>query len=167
MTRPLTERRAADRTIMAAKIIDLAKAFPGVTVALPPADSIPPRRVEVFIEGPRGLCVWIDFDGQSRQPDCYCMPWYISSDSDARLSDHFGRLAGASVNPHHFAKCTAFAEGFDELCRRLSDCLAAACDGSAFDPEREAAMIAKNGTAAERSARWAEWFAQTQPSPGV
>lgn len=154
---PLTERRKADRAKMAQEIADLAPTMGANAVINPEGYSaVAPRRVTVAIRAARGLRVDIDFDGETSIPDRHIVSWCIATDSDARLSDKFARYG--SINPYHFGKATCFADGFDALCLAVEYGLECARDGSAFDAEREAAAIAKDGTAAEREARWAAYF---------
>ena len=108
----------------------------------------------VYIDGPRGLRVSIDFDGRSPQPDVYVISWNISTDSDAKFANGFAE----SINPHHWSKATDLAYGFDQLSYIVRNRLRQAENGCAFDAEREARYIAANGTAAERKARWAAYF---------
>lgn len=157
MTNTLTERRKADRSKMADALASLARAQ-GATVAVEPEGSCAyrPHRIVVRVEAARGLRVAIDFDGKSCQPDVHVMSWNFDLSSDARLSDRFARLG--SINEYHHRKATYVAHGFEALCFALEFGLTLARDGTAFDVDREAAAIAKDGTAAEQNARWQPYF---------
>ncbi|HDZ74085.1 MAG TPA: hypothetical protein ENH55_15270 [Aurantimonas coralicida] len=152
----LTEKRKSDRAVMASRLAASAESF-GAQVTIEPegSSSISPREVFVSIRGARGLSVTIDFDGRSVQPDIHVVAWHMALDSDACLSDRFG-----NVNPVHFHKSTAVAEGFDALLAVIARGLIMARDGTAFCPKREAQQVAKNGTAADRAARFAVWRAE-------
>lgn len=150
-----TERRKADRAKMAQELADLAiecGASARIEEAWPGGSD--PRCTMVYIDGPRGLRVSIDFDGRSAQPDVYVISWNISTDSDAKFANGFAE----SINPYHWSKATDLAYGFDQLAHIVRKRLKAAADGPAFDAEREARYVAANGTAAERGARWAAYF---------
>lgn len=124
----LTESRSADRKTMADALVILAtqRGWKSET------EQLQPTELCVRLEGPRGLRVWIEFDGRSPQRDVHCMPWHISH-GGARLSEAFGSAMGASVNPHHRAKCTTFAQGFDALYAAVEEGMIMADNGSAFE----------------------------------
>lgn len=121
----LTERRKADRAVMAAAVAALA-AECGATATIEPM-PLNPRGMFVRIEAPGGLSVAPDFDGYSRQPDVYVVSWYLPC-SGRRLSEDFL----ASVNPYHRRKATAVVYDFESLCAHLRAGLAMARDGSAY-----------------------------------
>lgn len=157
----LTETRKADRAKMAKLLAARALAAGAVRAEIKPEtgdrdDHIYRRCTRVAIEAARGLQVGVSFDGDTPQsrPDTHVLSWHMSLDSDARLADVFGYGA---VNPYHHCKATQVAYGFEALCETVCAILAKAADGSAFSPEREAAAIAKDGTAAERRARFRAW----------
>lgn len=147
----LSEKKKADRAKMAEIVRALAVEM-GCTAEIEdqPYGDISPRMIMVRIRTERGLKINIDFDGQSCQPDIHVMSWHMSTRVDTCLSNAFG-----DINPHHFRKSTDVAYGFDHLIRILSRKLEMARNGTAYDLEREARMIAKDGTAAEREARFA------------
>jgi hypothetical protein len=153
----LTERRKADRAKMATIIAEIAREY-GATAEIKPegSTSYRQRRIMVKIVAQRGLCLNLDFDGQSVQPDIHVMSWHFNTDTDTCLSDKFGVLG--SINPYHFRKATYIGEGFKDLCFALRYGLELAQNGEAFDEDREVAAIAKDGTAAERAARWNAYF---------
>ncbi|MCY0148327.1 hypothetical protein OEG84_11545 [Hoeflea sp. G2-23] len=152
----LTETRKADRLKIATQVcnlldrlkIDHAWTREGFVEGYPKAHRI-------SVNAPRGLDLGIKIDGESCQPNVYVLCWHISSKVDTCLADRFG-----DINPHHFSKLTAVAYGLDGLLSHLEQKLLMALDGSAFDDERETAAIAKNGTAADRNARFAQWCAE-------
>lgn len=153
----LTERRKSDRAKMADAVADIAREY-GATATIEPegSNSISPRRVMVRIEAQRGLCLNLDFDGQSCQPDIHVLSWHFNHDTDACLSDRFASFG--SLNRFHFRKATHVAYGYTNLIAMLEHCLDLAQGGEAFDLDREAAAIAADGTAAERNARWNAYF---------
>lgn len=149
----LSVSRARDRAIMAQRVADLAQSL-GATAEIEPMGD---RELWVKIRAARGLCLTVDFDGDSRQQreGVWVLSWHIATDSDACLDDSFG----GSVNPHHFSKATYIGRGFDGLFGLLGQVELGLCkarDGDAFNAEREAAQVAKNGSAADRAAYWAK-----------
>lgn len=160
----LTERRKADRAKMAEAVRALAVEMGcAATVVDRPYGDMSPQEIVVNIRTDRGLCLGVDFDGQSTQPDVHVLSWHMATDVDTRLSDAFG-----SVNPHHFRKSTDVARGLDQLLDVLRRKLALCRDGSAYSAEREAAMIKKNGmTAAESMAQFAAWRAEEMAKAGA
>lgn len=156
MTR-FTERRKSDRAKMADAVAEIAREY-GATATIEPEGSndICPRRVMIRIEAQRGLCLNLDFDGKSCQPDVYVLSWHFNHDTDACFSDRFASFG--SLNRFHFRKATHVAYGYTALIATLERCLDLAQGGEAFDPDREAAAIRIDGTAKERNARWNAYF---------
>ena len=147
----LTEKRKADREKMAAAVIALATEC-DATAAIDP-DWPGERAIMLEIRAARGLCLNIDFDGDSPQPDVHVLSWHMSTDVDTCFADAFGDL-----NRFHYRKATGVAHGFDELLRSIHTGLTLAASGEAFSAEREAAAIAKAGeTAAQRNSRYDAW----------
>jgi hypothetical protein len=152
-----TERRKADRIKMAAELEKLitecgasfVREDPPYSEGDGPISKAYAQCIRLNVTAARGLLVTVDLDGKSSQPDVHVLSWHIAHDSDARLADVFG-----DINRFHFCKASYVSEGFEALCDDLRDGLEMAADGTAFDAEREAACIAKDGTAAERSARF-------------
>lgn len=144
----LTERRKTDRAKIAEAVRALAVEL-GCTAEIDaaPFGGMSPRMVMVRIRTDRGLQLHVDLDGDSIQPDVHVLSWHMASDVDTRLADAFG-----DINPFHHSKATDVARGTAALLatirRRLEQC----ADGSAYSAEREAAAIAKHGSAAARSA---------------
>jgi len=155
ITMPLTEKRKADRAQMATAVAMLAASLD----AHAEIEEMSPREVWINIRARRGLCLTVDFDGQSCQPDIHVVSWHMASDVDTCFADAFGDL-----NPYHFRKATDIARGFDELCAVLTRGLEMARDGTAFSDERETAHIAEHGAAAAREASFAAWRAELQAS---
>lgn len=152
----LTETRKADRTKMAKKLAEIVSEC-GATcdVREEGLDSYRPRRVMVAIEGARGLCCGIDFDGESCQPNVFVNAWHMSLQTDACMAR--GMFPDGEVNPFHQQKCTTVVHGFDALCEHVRTVLTRAADGRIFDPEKEAQNVAENGTWQERESRFAAW----------
>lgn len=153
-----TEKKKADRAKMAEIVRALAVEM-GCEAEIEdkPYGEISPQMVMVKIRTDRGLKLTIDFDGKSCQPDVHVMSWHMDTKVDTRLADAFG-----DINPYHFCKATDVAYGFDSLIRILSRKLELCRTGAAYSPEREAASIAKDGTAAERAARFAAYRAELE-----
>jgi hypothetical protein len=108
----LSAAKAADRERMAQAVEALADEL-GVAHEREGHNS---REICVKTEL-RGVGVWLTFDGDDSQDKRgeFCLAWCMNYKSEGRLTDAFGILQRASVNPHHRRKCTAFAEGFDDL----------------------------------------------------
>lgn len=150
--------KAKDREVMA-QIVE-AIFVSATSIRSLSIESEGARRIAVRFTHGRGAAVRVEFDGDSRQDRDgeFCMPWHIdSSISDACFDDLFGLSTGGTVNQHHFSKCTAFADGFDDLCERLRQAVAMLDSGEGYSDEREAASIAQHGTWQDRAAQWAKW----------
>lgn len=151
----LTERRKADRAEMARRVIECAKAR-GAGAEIDDIFNGSDRELWVNIRTVRGLCLTLDFDGDSPQPDTHVMSWHMATDVDTCFADDFAVIG--DLNRLHFRKATSFADSFDDLLSTLDRGLALAETGAAFDNAREAAAIALAGeTAAERCARYDAW----------
>jgi hypothetical protein len=151
----LTERRKKDRQTMATKLADIVREN-GAEAEIRERGK---REIIVKIKAARGVCLNVDFDGESWQPDVHVLSWHTSIDSDARFKSY---AFGGSVNQCHRQKATDTAEGFDQLCAVLKLRLRQISNGSVFDLEFEQERIARDGTAAERNAKskaaFAEWI---------
>lgn len=132
-TKPLTEKRAADRKCMADTLQKLVLSLGGNVERT----QITPRCEMLDITGAQGLSAYIDFDGDSSQPDVHVIGWCVRHPSDAKLAPSFG-----DVNPHHHRKATHVAYGFEALRQEIERGLTAAKDGSAFQKPAEAAQEA-------------------------
>lgn len=128
----LTERRKADRIKMADQVVAICWKFGIGATAIPHGECyVGPHATMVKIKGPRGLCLNLDFDGKSGQPDVFVLPWHIRS-GEAKLSLAFEARAG-SVNPYHRQKCTAVAYGFERLIDHLELVFTCVQAGAAFE----------------------------------
>ena len=152
----LSETRKADRTKMATAIAEIV-AECGATCETRPegSDAFSKRRIVVAIEGPRGLCCAIDFDGDSCQPNVFVNAWNMSTRTDACLTRWY--FPNGEVNPFHQRKCTTVVYGFEALCGHVREVLTRANSGTLFDPEKEAKHIAENGTWQEREEQFRKW----------
>lgn len=145
----LSERRKADRAIMAAEVAALCLAAGAACEVTDFATHVygdgsrPTERNRIRCEILKGsLSVNLDFDGSrwNTMPDYFCLAWNVATgDREARLSSRFGIVAGASVNPHHRRKCTAFADGFDDLLGALREAFALVDSREAFEHPQHAA----------------------------
>ena len=119
-----------------AQAVEALCAEMGVQCSRSELNSILPRCIRLDIEA-RGVGVGVEFDGDSYldRSGKFCLAWHTLSGSSVKLSPRFGWVARASVNPHHFGKCTAFAYGFDDLLSQLRDCLLCIQSGAAFQEE--------------------------------
>jgi hypothetical protein len=136
----LTEMKKGDRETMARMVEDLCRRKGATVTRLGPDERGP---AEVVLNITLGEArVTVDFDGSKGRGegrDVYCMPWNTTLGSRARMTSRFGHAVGASVNPHHRAKCTGFADGIDELLDRLESALDSIADGTAFENDVQAA----------------------------
>lgn len=129
MSQELSERRAADRRKMAEAVSALALQY-DCKVERTEGGTYPgPRCIKLGIEAPGGLCVTVELDGNSVQPDVHVLSWHMALGVDARLEP---QVFGGNVNPHHFRKATYVAEGFRDLMFKLESGLALCQDGSAY-----------------------------------
>ncbi len=132
------ETKKADRVKMADEVQALATRYGFPVKRIEPAEGWPGRRcIRLEIETLRGLCVSVDFDGNSSQPDVYVIPWYISGHKDTKISHLFGYVAGGSVNSYHCGKCTAVQRGWDALIDSLESCFEEIQDGIAFQDAKD------------------------------
>lgn len=127
---PLTERRKADRLIMADQVRALAREL-GATVE--DEEPLTPREIRFRINHPGGATIGLDFDGDSTQPDVHVACWNVNLDSPACFSDAFG-----DINPFHFRKSQFVARGLDALLARLKRDLGMLNDGTGYSAERTA-----------------------------
>lgn len=125
MSKVLSERRKADREEMAKGVEALLDEL-GIEHE---REEMGPREIYIRITAPRGLCLTVDFDGDSWQPDVHVLSWHMDMDSDAQLSD---ARFGGNVNPHHKHKATYIAAGYDDLLVKLRRGLELAISGEAF-----------------------------------
>lgn len=124
----LTERRKADRAVMAEHVAQLARSH-GLSAYVTVDEAI--KQASVDLVGPHGLTLIVRFRGNTPQcePDTYVLSWY-GVDEGCRLDPRV--FAAGSVNPHHGHKATEVANGFRELAGLLARRFASIEDGSAF-----------------------------------
>ncbi len=128
MGHELTERRAADRKIIAQMIIDTATAN-GCTATQRPA-PIGLREIWIIVEAPGGAHVTIDLDGDSTQPNVHVWTWNIHHDSEARFGNGWGHDA---VNPFHRRKATHVTHGITETLSIMAADCRGLVDGSRYE----------------------------------
>jgi hypothetical protein len=143
MSKPLSEMRKGDREKMAAAFIALAAEF-GLVVER--RDNPEYREIQLDFRTARGLGVTVEFAGTSCQPDMLCLPWNVHAASgrataQPALSGAFGLEQGASVNPAHFRKCTAFGNGFTDFMGKVRRALEMDRDGTAYSRTRTLELI--------------------------
>jgi hypothetical protein len=136
----LSAAHKADRLVMADKIYEILSACQSAeTKHIRWAGK---RAVAVSFRHDNGMAVTVEFDGDSAQDreGVFCMAWHVSgwyegetyiSHENTQYSEGFGLAMNCSVNPFHRRKCTAFAYGFDDLCRKLTRAVEMFNDGSA------------------------------------
>ena len=120
----LTERKKADRIAMGAALATMAHRY-GAKCEVEELGTGRQHAVFVHITAPGGLEVRLSFEGGSVQPDVHVLPWVSW---ERRLAPDFG----PNVNPHHGAKSTHVAVGFDALLADVARALARAEDGTAY-----------------------------------
>jgi hypothetical protein len=131
MTRELTAMRKSDRETMAKLVIKLATDH----AAEFEQDELP-REIALKIRTLNGLCLRVEFDGGCSAPDTFIASWFMTTDSEAQLSDEFARACKGIVNPWHKQKATSVCYGWTELYTMLQHafyCIYHA--GEAFLPE--------------------------------
>lgn len=128
-TKQLSERRKADRETMATRVMEIAAECGTAAERLGEGDCDARNEAVVKLVAPGGLCLTVDFDGKSIQPDVFVMSWHMHYKSNNLLNEG---TFGGNVNPHHFAKATYIGNGFDDLCVKLRAGLMMCADGSAY-----------------------------------
>lgn len=126
-----SERRKADRAAMVEIVRELAVSEGAeATIEDRPFGDIEPRTIVCRIRAARGLCLTVDLNGDSSQPDVYVLSWHVDykAPDEVKLS----RAYWPSLNTCHFRKATDIAEGFDALCDVLRRRLADIREGKAF-----------------------------------
>jgi hypothetical protein len=123
----LTERRKADRAIMAGTVAELARQYE--LSALVTGEQHGSRQTSVELTGPHGLKLAVRFRGNTPQsaPDTYVLSWHGVKAPWQLWPGTFG-----DVNPYHGCKATDVARGFDALLWLLERRFTAIADGSAF-----------------------------------
>lgn len=128
-TKQLSARRTKDLAEMARRVASLVTTCGATFECTEGGDYPGPRAIQLYVRAARGLCVRVEFDGDSAQPDTHVLSWHMDLESEARLSN---ARFGGNVNPHHMQKATYTACGFDALCERLQFGLELAKSGAAF-----------------------------------
>lgn len=125
----LTERRKADRALMAGEVAELARQY-GLD-NLTTGEQHGSRATSVTVTGPHGLKVNVSFSGISNgnAPDTYILCWH---GVEPRWRLQPGKFW--SVNEYHGHKATDIVHGFTALLALLGRRFAAIEDGSAFIP---------------------------------
>lgn len=156
----LSEKRKADRAKMAAILIE-AMEEAGATCKLTDyANHIYPdgsksswtRRLGIDIEAPGGATIFVDFDGESCQPDVFVQTWQGPRDGKRWLHPRLG-----NVNPHHYSKLNLVCHGLDDLIVSLTQDIVRFADGSGYmtaDDERIVRMRDRH-----REAGW-DWYGE-------
>jgi hypothetical protein len=123
----LTERRKADRALMAGTVAELA-VMHGLSAVVTGEQHVS-RQTSVELAGPHGLKTAVRFRGNTPQsaPDTYVLSWHGVKAPWQLWPGAFG-----DVNPYHGTKATDVARGFDALLGLLERRFAAIADGSAF-----------------------------------
>jgi hypothetical protein len=123
----LTERRKADRALMAGTVAELARQYELSTTVT--GEQHGSRQTSVELAGPHGLKLSVRFRGVTPQStaDVYVLSWWGTEDGWQLNPDGFPR-----VNEYHGHKATDVARGFAELTALLEQRFAAITDGSAF-----------------------------------
>lgn len=137
MSKPLSEKRAADRAKMAKAVEALALELGCKVERREGREVLAPRGVRLNITAPGGLCVGVEFDGDSPQPDVHVLSWHMELHSEAKLEPS---TFGGDVNRHHFQKATYVARGFDDLMFKLDVGLSMCKDGTAYQRAESATV---------------------------
>lgn len=119
--RPLSERRAADRAVMAERLL-VACQEAGATASLLHNG----RRIDVRVHAPGGATIVVDFDGRSGQPDVFVQTWNVERtayNAGVRLRDWEGRAT---------AKRNTVARGFDQLVSMMVSDITAFVSGDGY-----------------------------------
>lgn len=138
MSNNWTERRKADRAKMAKELAArLRDAGATVEVEREGSSFLFPRRILLRISathGTRAATMWVDFDGDTHQPDVHVATW--NTEGRACFSDAMG--AGRHMlNRVHFGKASRVCEGFEALASDLVCDVMRITSGEAFSVERE------------------------------
>lgn len=143
-TTSLTEGRKADRAEMAKRTQELVHRLGCTSTCKHGTEGGYPAMhcIQVRVEAPRGLCVMLEFDKNSWQPDVHVMSWHIPS-MTSKSTLNPAAFGHASVNPYHFQKATSVAYGFDAMYEELERVLSLAVSGEAFrEPAEQAQAVA-------------------------
>lgn len=122
----LREKKSADRKAMAQAVLALAEQH-GVAARV---EYEQPTCIALDLRLPGGLCLHLDFDGRSCQPDVYVLSWHMRYDTDTGL--FVSPAFWPSHNSVHYKKATVVAYGFEDLMASLTRAFQGAADGSAY-----------------------------------
>lgn len=132
----LNENRKADRAAMTKAIQDLVAEY-GFTHETTIEGTGRGERIRIDITTARGLCVAVDLEAKSGQPNVHVLPWHVRwPETETRLDAGFC-VVGGDVNPYHRQKATAVAYGFGQLMTGLRRGFEMVKDGSAFEAPRQ------------------------------
>jgi hypothetical protein len=132
-TGTLTERRKADRALMAGSVAELARQY-GLR-AVVTGEQHGSRETSVNLSGSNGLELTVHFRGDSvqREPDTHVLSWHMRSRADESKGWRLNPAAfSGGINPYHGRKATDVVHGFQALCELLKQRFAAIADGRAF-----------------------------------
>jgi hypothetical protein len=137
----LTVSRAKDREAMAKTVREIFALSPDSDIELRDG-YLSKRSIAIEFRHHLGLAVTVEFDGDSQQDRAgqFCLAWHISGKfvaetytrPESKISEAFGVAMRSTVNQYHHAKCTAFADGFEDLCSKLRAAVAMLNDGTAY-----------------------------------
>jgi hypothetical protein len=130
----LTERRKADRAVMARYVADLARAHGLVAGIVGERPGEQDRTVKVVMNGPHTLGLTVRFQGHSPQcePDTYVLSWHMRPwDDEGKGWELASGFADARTGRHD-TKATDVANGWPELVQLLTRRFEAIQNGSAF-----------------------------------
>lgn len=127
----LTERRKADRAVMAAHVADLARMH-GLTAEVAP--GLGARELCVKLAGPHTLGLTVRFRGDTPQcePDTYVLSWHMRPWADEGKGWAMNPRVFSGVSSYGGDKATEVANGYRELCELLSNRFAHIMGRTAF-----------------------------------
>lgn len=132
----LTERRKADRILMAELTRKLAESL-GATVV--DKEPFRPNQIVFEIHHKGGAYLPLEFCGKSCQPDVHVSCWNVRSDCPTCFADSFADSFDG-INPYHHRKCTVVAHGLNDLLMRLTCDLKKLNNGRGYSKERTEAF---------------------------
>lgn len=125
----LSEKRSDDRRQMAAILEQVITASGATYLRKEGGDYPGPQAIHLKVSTPRGLCVTVEVDGKSIQPDIHVLSWHMPGYPFDELNE---ATFGGNVNKSHLQKATYVAYGFTDLCEQLEKGLLLAVSGEAF-----------------------------------
>jgi hypothetical protein len=129
-TGTLTERRKADRALMAGSVAELARQY-GLR-AVVTGEQHGSRETSVNLSGPHELKLTVHFRGDSVQPDTHVLIWYRVDHPVPGSGIQLNPAVFRNVDAHHGADAADVVHGFQALCELLKQRFAAIADGRAF-----------------------------------